>query len=457
MKKLVAIFLTVAMVLAMNISWAAPEDMTNESGVIGEFQDADTPDTPAKDKSLIIYQEITAYNKDGKTVNAPTITYTYTITGLNGQKQVKDAGGAALHESEQPVAVITKDARAATIGAATITGTSAGELALTPTDQLTASDKGTANRFPITIDFSACTWAGGAGVYRFQIDDTTPAADKIAAGIKDGTTSNSRYVDVYVKDKTGGGYEIYGYTCLTADVAIDGTNTDSVTAAGKTEGFVGSQPDDGAYSGENDSVADRYYTFNLTVGKTLVGDSFNNDHDFPFTVKFANSSVTADIVIKLESSENGGTATTGALGTGKLSTATTGITDSGRGIDHQSTVMYIGVPVGISAATTAEVYEVNNVTGTTYMSQYSLQGADNTGLKQIVWGTGATSTSNTATMPAITADADDNTSHTIQFTNNLELISPTGYVSRYAPYALILLAGIALLIVAKKRKPVEEE
>ena len=46
----------------------------------------------------------------------------------------------------------------------------------------------------------------------------------------------------------------------------------------------------------------------------------------------------------------------------------------------------------------------------------------------------------------------------IYFTNTLDAISPTGYVSRFAPYALILIGGIALLIVAKKRKsPAEEE
>lgn len=455
LKKISALVLAIMMIAVAGLAFAA-ESMTGKNGVIGEFETADTPAT--QDNSLIIYQEITAYNKDGKTVNAPTVTYTYTITGLNGGKTVKDAGGTSLHGSEQPAVVITKDARSATIGDATITGTGTGVYALTPTTQLKASDNGTANRFPLTIDFSGCTW-NGAGVYRFQIDETTAAEDKTAAGIKEGTTTNTRYIDVYVKDKTSGGYEIYGYTCLSADVDIDGTDPTSVTAAGKTEGFVGSQPNAGAYSSENDSVADRYYTFNLTVGKTLVGDSYSNEHDFPFTVKFANASVTADIIIKLELSENGATATTDALSSGKLSTASTGITDSNRGIDHQSTVMYVGIPVGISAATSAEVYEVNNVTGTTYLSQYSLQGDDNTGNKKIDWTTGTTSTSNIATVSTITANADDNVSHTIQFTNTLELISPTGIVLRVAPYLLMLMAGIALVVIlmAKRRKHTDED
>jgi len=45
----------------------------------------------------------------------------------------------------------------------------------------------------------------------------------------------------------------------------------------------------------------------------------------------------------------------------------------------------------------------------------------------------------------------------IYLTITLDAISPTGYVSRFAPYALILVAGVVLLIVAKKRRPAEEE
>ena len=45
----------------------------------------------------------------------------------------------------------------------------------------------------------------------------------------------------------------------------------------------------------------------------------------------------------------------------------------------------------------------------------------------------------------------------IQFTNKLAVISPTGYVSRFAPYALILIGGIVLLIIAKKHKKHSEE
>ena len=41
---------------------------------------------------------------------------------------------------------------------------------------------------------------------------------------------------------------------------------------------------------------------------------------------------------------------------------------------------------------------------------------------------------------------------TIAFTNNLEQISPTGVALRFAPYAIMLGAGVALFIILKVRK-----
>ena len=45
----------------------------------------------------------------------------------------------------------------------------------------------------------------------------------------------------------------------------------------------------------------------------------------------------------------------------------------------------------------------------------------------------------------------------IGFTNTMKQISPTGIVTRYAPYALILVGGIVLLIISKKHKKHTEE
>ena len=459
-KKISALLLALVMVMGLSVSaMAAGGDMNTQAGVIGEFQTADTPDS-AYDPTVIIYQEITAYNQDSKDVNAPTIDYTYTITGLEGGVKLKDKGTAALHVSTNAVEVQTKDARTAAIGTPKISASVDSstyvdnKLSLTPSVTLKTAPTGKVNRFPVKLDFSDINWTS-AGVYRFQIDETTAAAEKVAAGIKEGTTTNKRYVDVYVKDASSGtGYEIYGYVCFTdTTTPIDGTQESTVTAAGKTEGFVGSKANNEAYDAVNDSVADRYYTFNVKVSKTLQGDQSMNDHDFPFTVTFTNDSVTKAIVIKTEASENGGTATEGALASGTLSTATTGITDNTHKIDHESYVTYVGIPVGISAGTKVDVFEINDVTGTTYLSKYKVDNGTESTPKSINW-TDPSNKSDVATF-TVTADAHDAVSHVVAFTNILELISPTGVALRVAPYAAMMGGSVALLAVGRRRK--EEE
>ncbi len=64
--------------------------------------------------------------------------------------------------------------------------------------------------------------------------------------------------------------------------------------------------------------------------------------------------------------------------------------------------------------------------------------------------------SDVANLPTLTANADDDVSHVIAFTNVLETISPTGVALRVAPYVAILCGGIVLLVLTKKRKADEE-
>ena len=105
--------------------------------------------------------------------------------------------------------------------------------------------------------------------------------------------------------------------------------------------------------------------------------------------------------------------------------------------------------------------ETNDVTGTTYTTTAK----ENDTAIAFTGGTAALSDSDkTATMaPNSTAAyaqasapaADTNVA--IQYTNTLAMISPTGYVARYAPYGLMLIGGIVLLVVAMKRKKHSDE
>ena len=451
LKKIGAILLAVMMMAMAAAAWA-DEDMTDTNGVIGAFTAADIP--TVQDGAVLIYKEITAYNKDNSTVNAPALSYTYTITPLDGGKSITDAGGTTLHASGNPVAVLTKDSpTGATISGSVDGGTTytSGALTLTNAVQLTTADDGYANKFPIKIDFSGVDWPG-AGVYRYQISESTAAGAKVAAGVTDGGIAETLYMDVYVKDGSTSGYEIYGYTCFKTNDDIDGrSSTSNLTTIQKTEGFVTGDTD-GDGTTETSEEADKYYTFNLEISKTLTGDQAQNSNQFPFSVDFTNASVTANILLKQETTAGGGITANlpAAAAVSSLDVSTDNLK-----LANGAKVKYIGIPVGVTAGTTVAVYELNNVTGTVYKSSYVIDGGTASTAKSINW-TATTNQSDTATL-TITMNADDDTSHTIAFTNALEQISPTGYVARYAPYALMLIGGIVLLVIAKKHKKHSEE
>ena len=450
MKKIGAIAIALLMIMLCATAWAtSPADLAAD-GVAGDFSQPDAPS--GQGNAVILYKEITAYNKDASKVNAPVLTYHYAIEPGSEGKSVKDAGTAALHDGGEPVSAQTKAGlEGATISGSADGGTTytEGELNLTNAVKLTTADNGAANKFKIKVDFSAVNWTG-AGVYRYKITESTASGAKAAAGITDGGIPETLYMDVYVMDKTGGGYEVYGYVCFKENNDIDGTSTDSLKAVQKTEGFVTGDTD-GNGKTDPDEEADKYYTFNLEISKTLTGDQAMNSHKFPFSVTFTNATVTANILLGQETTTGGGITATAPAAAGVSSLSVTNLA-----LANGAKVKYIGIPVGVTAATTVAVYETNDVTGTFYQSGYAVDGT--AGGRKVIGWTNADNRSNTATLSTVTANADDDTSHTIAFTNVLQQISPTGYVTRYAPYGLILIAGIALLVIARKhRKNSDEE
>ena len=331
-----------------------------------------------------------------------------------------------------------------------MSGTSANTIAWTSGETVTAADDGAANLKDLTIDFSNVVF-GAAGVYRYVITETAPAY--AASGVTETTSATNphvRYLDVYVRPVTTGftdgtaaaDWDIYGYVCMLESEEITDAGDTATTGAVKTNGFV---------SGTNDGtdyLADSYYTYNVTVSKTVTNDAYAKaTHAFPFTVIFTNATVTNAVDI---SSSTTGTATgftdpaSAALSTG----TTKGIVS----LKDSSSVKYIGIPNG----TNVEVYETNDVAGVTYQVTTSLDGA-NTVDKAVTDGTTPTTAEvQSATKPAYqstkatitpTVDTDDDVSHTIAVDNNLQLISPTGFVVRFAPYMLVLLGGILLITI----------
>lgn len=440
LKKLGAIALVLMLMLSLSVNAFAAEeaeDMSGKSGVIGEFETPDEATTQTD--TVVIYKEITAYNPESVTVNAPTITYNYTIGAATVANGTTVTDNASRHEGTGVTATVAVKAG---VGTPTITGTGAGVLAITPTDQLAASKDGTANRFELTVDFSSVDWAG-AGVYRYVINETTVATTKNAAGIAEGTTPKELFMDVYV-DGSG---NIYGYVLFTTNSTIDGSTSEATaaSAAGKVEGFV-DDADKHVYSSTDTSTADKYYTFNLDLTKFVMNDAYakNTHHQFPFTVTLTNTSVTAAVLPKM------------TVGTNATQTALTAGVIAGTWnptIADGATINYVGIPCG----TTITVKETNDVTGVTY-SSVSTNADTNAEAKVINTGVD----SNTATIScgatALAAATENHTaanSKVLTFTNTLVQISPTGVVMRVAPYALMLIGGFVLLVISRRRKAEE--
>ena len=459
-KKISALILALILVLSLTATaFADAADMTGEGGVIGEFptsgEGAHTATT--QDDSVVIYKEITAYNPESVTVNAPTITYNYTIgaaTVANGTT-VKD--NASHHAQINSTDVQATVAVKAGVGTPTITGTGAGVLAITPANQLSASEYGTANRFALTVDFTSIDWTttgSGAGVYRYVINETTAEATKNAAGIAEGAVANTLYMDVYV-DGSG---NIYGYTLFTNNTSIDATTSDNAaaTAAGKTEGFV-DDPANTVYTSSNTSAADKYYTFNLTITKDVVDDSYaeTTHHQFPFTVTLDNPTVTAAVLPIMTVSANATQTALTAGAIGSASNATPNATTWNPTIADGATVAYVGIPCG----TTITVKETNNVTGVTYNS-VSTNADTNATAKTINTGEESNVATINCNATALTAAHENHTTaanKVVTFTNTMVQISPTGVTLRVAPFACIFFAGIFLVLFTRRRREEAEE
>ena len=309
------------------------------------------------------------------------------------------------------------------------------------------------------------------GVYRYVItekltgtSDTYAMSGVTETAVGSNPGSHSRFIDVYVRpasptpegktDTDPEYWDIYGFTCFYNNKSI--TDADKGNNAVKSTGFVS-----GTTDGSTESKADSYYTYNLTLNKTVRKDDYSAKNvAFPFTVIFTNNDVTKniDIIGKVEEA----TVTDWTDPAAGALSSTKGVVK----IKSGGQVKYIGIPCG----TSVEVYETNVATGITYKVDTKV--TTSTGVAQIndpsvTWSTapndavaqGDTKEAYQSTKATITttANADDDTAYTIAITNELVTISPTGVALRVAPYVLILFAGMALLLVSRRRKAVVEE
>lgn len=469
LKKISASILALVMVLSLcagamaadgDGSGSVSTTTLDANGEQGVFKVVDTP--ISQDKTLILEKEITAYNVDETTINAPTISYTYTIEAATVGDDTAVTDSADHHAAGTGAVTVPVKA-----GVGTPTISDHGVVAWTNSETMTATSTGAPNKKSFSIDFSSVAFTG-PGVYRYKItENLTGTTDTYAAaGVTETTAgtgmgSHERYIDVYVRPKAPtpegttaddpGYWDIYGFTCFYNNTSI--TDSDKASTAVKTTGFV---PGTTGGSSSTAVKADSYYTFNLTLTKTVVNDAYSAANvSFPFTVIFTNNTVTKSIAIigKVENAT-----VTGWIEPEVNERSGIALIKSG------GQIKFIGIPNG----TSVEVYETNTATGVTYKVETALTTSSTTTTtdQSVNWHaaperadsqtTKQTYQSTKATF-STTADADDDNDYTVAITNTLVTISPTGVALRVAPYVLILTAGVALLLVSRRRKAVVEE
>jgi uncharacterized protein YbcV (DUF1398 family) len=435
MKKIGAIVLVIMMIAMVG---AASADSMGTNGVV-----------TSDDTTVTLKKGIVLYNTEGSNIYYPEITYTYTIATAApaATTTITDDDGDTVTVSAGVTNGVTL-----TDNTAVFTKASTSQAAATGTevyDTITAS-----------VDLSKFS---KAGVYRYVITETDNTASLTAAGlIRPSGYVSTRYLDVYIgnggtvnETSNPAGLKVVGFVCFTSSDAtkiIDGKTITNSTIEGKSEGFVDTLDEDESTQGANNTTgkADQYHTYNVTITKSVQGTLANKVNPFPFeintsgvtnqpfSVTTTGSSLSVTDAGAVDSSKKAviGTAFTGALADGKE-------------------IKIYGLPANTSIT---KIEETNN-TSDIYKVKYELDGD--------VVVTEAEVTSNakkdlTTTQVVTNYSAYDDTTITqiaiaYTVTNTLAEISPTGYVSRFAPYALILVGGIILLVIAKKHKKHTEE
>lgn len=426
-KKIGTLVLALIMVLTMTtVTFAAELDENSEEGIAGNWNAADTERTQVS--SVNIKKEIIAFNPNSTTVHAPVITYTYTVTPATVTSLTvtdEDADHTSGTAVEVPVkaglteGLVVTGANAAGTAVAGSAGNAASASATLVFDNTstwyTAAD-GDTNEYDIGLDFSNVSFTQ-PGVYRYQIAETISANSYAKVAMEDGGY-DTLYLDVYVD----GNLTIYGYVCMTTNESVVSTTTT------KINGFVDGTSADGS---------DKYYTYDIVLSKDVVNDTYaETNHAFPFHVTFSNpEGYTSTFAID----QTVGTGSTGLTTLTGLPTAWSGdmaVKDGGN-------VTLTGIPAGVDVS----INETNDMAGVTYQVTSKVNGTT-AATDNAVVGTTGTSTAVNVDTTAITTT----TEQSVELINTLTLISPTGYVTRFAPYALMLAGGIVLLMFLRRRR-----
>ena len=398
MKKIYALMLAIVMAMFATTAFAA------EVGAIGTVGSADSP----AGNSVTIKKNISVTNYAGYAYE-PTITYNYSLQDGPDATSTK-----TVTDSSDPAVTASFKKGLTTYLAST--DTAAKSVVYSSTNAATATEK------DLTWTFDPSAFPS-AGVYRFIVTETSTSVAPASIGIvRPANYDTSKFLDVYVQNGTYG-LEIYGYAL------VDDETTSVTSTSTKSQGWN---------SGDD---LDSYTTYNITITKTISGGGADMSAKFPFTVALSGEMSNANIAVETSGGTN---LSTWALTEGaNLESDTATVTAN---LGNTNTLTIKGLPTTVSY-TVAEA----NPTYDTYTATVTVTTGTGTAV-------GGSLTPQATSLSLVSGGTVTGSSAiAIGVENHLDVISPTGYVTRFAPYALILAAGVVLLIVAKKHKKNTDE
>ena len=447
-KKIIALMMALVMVLVMNtVAMAAGDEGRTVGGKDDIYQgtgnaNSITPIVDTTNNKIPITKSVVFINADNAAVYEPDITYTYSVAPArvtNGEQTVT-ISSAVSSVLDGPAGGVT--------GTDIAFGTSLGG---TPTTPVNANANGTdvERTGELTVNLDKFTHAG---IYRFVITETTSPADITTVGLtaRESGYQTTRYLDVYIQNGASG-LEMYGAVMFKSTTGTPGKDNLTNTSE-KTTGFA---PAVSGVELKNDPTVDRYTTYNFTIKKEVVGSLANKTNEFPIYVTVNNSIANAKCTYSKDGSE---TFTDATLDSGVLTLSKADFAigsdsiDSNLALKHNDFITLTGVPSAQSNKLNVSIKEYNNT-----VDSYTLSASATKGTVEVNSGTAMSpSTGSDYTKPFNIVD-NEISNQKITLHNTLADISPTGYISRFAPYALILIGGIVLMLIAVKRKKHHDE
>lgn len=407
------------------------------------------------DKVIAIYND--GYNKSWN----PNVTYTFEVSAatVDGITVTDSNGTVVTVKSGVTGAIANVDDQT---GKATVTCSFA---SAERTDTTSTLAEGIKSTFDIGFDVTAFATTG-PGIYRFKIDDVTPNAVLLAAGIvRPAGYEATKYLDVYVKTDTTDPTQLVidGYVLIDTNTSLepDDSHKDpgfrpvvtetQIPVPGTTIDQPGASESSYGVTGINgDNTFDYYKTVNLTVSKDITGNMADTSHAFPFVIGLTNQT---------------GAAVPANVYVGSAASALTPATNASFNANLAKDGTYL--VYGINPLATVNVKETND-TNDTYKASITVNGTADGAQTALAHNDEKAMTalavsdydSAAAAVPAtITTANGDNASATAAFENNLNAGTPTGIALMVAPFVAIagIIASLFAVNKIKTKKQTDAE